>query len=63
MIVTDPTPQVLGQELPALIRDGHTSIKVYMTYDALRLDDRQALDVLDPARREGAGPDGTRRKP
>src|SRR5215204_6045162 len=22
MIVTDPTPQVLGQELPALIRDG-----------------------------------------
>jgi len=54
MIVTDPTPQVLGQELPALIRDGHTSIKVYMTYDALRLDDRQALDVLDLARREGA---------
>lgn len=54
MIVTDPSPHVLGQELPALIRDGHTSIKVYMTYDALRLDDRQTLDVLDLARREGA---------
>src|SRR5689334_22847002 len=25
LIVTDPTEQVLGQELPALIRDGYTS--------------------------------------
>ena len=37
LIVTDPTPQVLGQELPALIRDGYTSFKIYMTYDLLRL--------------------------
>jgi dihydropyrimidinase len=54
MIVTDPSAQTLGQELPALIRNGHTSIKIYMTYDALRLNDRQVLDVLDLARREGA---------
>ena len=54
LIVSDPTEQVLGQELPALIRDGYTSFKVYMTYDALRLDDFQMLDVLDLARREGA---------
>ncbi|MBV9858974.1 MAG: dihydropyrimidinase [Alphaproteobacteria bacterium] len=54
LIITDPTEQVLGQELPALIHDGYTSFKVYMTYDAMRLDDRQMLDILAVARREGA---------
>ena len=54
LIVADPSESVLGQELPALIRDGYTSFKVYMTYDALRLDDRQMLEVLATARREGA---------
>lgn len=54
LIISDPTEQVMGQELPALIRDGYTSFKVYMTYDLLRLDDRQMLDILAAARREGA---------
>jgi dihydropyrimidinase len=54
LIVSDPTPAVLGQELPALIRRGHTSLKVYMTYDAMVLSDRQILDVLDVARQERA---------
>ena len=54
LIVTDPNEQVLGQELPALIQDGYTSFKVYMTYDAMRLDDRQMLEILALARREGA---------
>ena len=54
LIITDPTEQVLGQELPALIRDGYTSFKVYMTYDVLQLDDCQMLDILALARREGA---------
>src|SRR6266567_3766336 len=54
LIISDPSEQVLGQELPALIRDGYTSFKVYMTYDLLRLDDRQMLDILALARREGA---------
>ncbi len=54
MIVSDPTPQVMGQELPALIERGYTSFKVYMTYDALKLDDRQMLDVLALARAHGA---------
>ena len=54
LIISDPTEQVLGQELPALIRDGYTSFKVYMTYELLRLDDYQMLDVLDIARREQA---------
>ena len=54
LIVSDPTDQVLGQELPSLIEDGFTSFKVYMTYDALQLDDGQMLDVLSCARTHGA---------
>ena len=54
LIVSDPTEQVLGQELPALIKDGYTSFKVYMTYDTLQLDDYQMLQVMELARREGA---------
>lgn len=54
LIVSDPTPSVLNEELPALIAQGYTSFKVYMTYDDLKLDDGQVLDVLDVARRNGA---------
>ena len=46
LIVTDPTPLVLGQELPALIRDGYTSFKIYTTYDDLKLNDREIIEVL-----------------
>ncbi|MBT7665265.1 MAG: dihydropyrimidinase, partial [Rhodospirillaceae bacterium] len=31
LIISDPTAQVIGQELPAMIKDGITSFKVYMT--------------------------------
>jgi dihydropyrimidinase len=54
LIVSDPTPSVLNEELPALIREGYTSFKVYMTYDDLKLNDGQILDVLDVARQYGA---------
>lgn len=54
LIVSDPTPTVLEQELPALIAEGYTSFKVYMTYDDLKLDDGQILDVLSVARQQGA---------
>lgn len=54
MIVSDPTDRVLGQELPALIKDGYTSFKVYMTYDDLKLNDLELLKVLALARRERA---------
>ncbi len=53
-IVSDPTENVLGQELPALIADGYSSIKVFMTYDDLVLSDRQILEVLSVARTSGA---------
>src|SRR5438132_7070427 len=46
MIVSDPTENVLAAELPALIKSGYTSFKIYMTYDDLKLDDGQILDVL-----------------
>ena len=54
LIVADPTAQVLGQELPALFHDGYTSVKVYMTYDSLKLADGEILRVLDVVREHGA---------
>lgn len=54
LIVSDITPTVLADELPALIREGYSSFKVYMTYDDLKLDDQQILDVLALARSEQA---------
>jgi dihydropyrimidinase len=54
LIVSDPTPAVLADELPALIREGYSSFKIYMTYDDLKLDDLQILDVLAVARAHGA---------
>lgn len=52
-IVTDPTDAVLA-ELPGIIASGIRSLKVFLTYDPLRLDDRQYLRVLAAARRSGA---------
>jgi dihydropyrimidinase len=54
LIVSDPTPDVLNRELPELIREGYTSFKIYMTYDDLKLNDREIIDVLAVARDEGA---------
>ena len=54
LIVSDPTPTVLEEEIPALVREGFPSLKVFLTYDALRLTDRQVLELLHVARREGA---------
>lgn len=54
LIISDPTPDVIGRELPELIREGYTSFKIYMTYDDMKLNDRQILDVFSVARIEGA---------
>ena len=54
LIISDPTPQVLGQELPALIKDGYTSFKVFMTYEGLALNDFEMLEVMSVARETGA---------
>src|SRR4030065_253718 len=54
LVISDPTPQVLGQELPALVGDGYTSFKVFMTYQDLALSDIQLLEVFSTARETGA---------
>ena len=41
LIVSDPTEEVLKNELPQLIAEGYTSFKIYMTYDDLKLNDGQ----------------------
>jgi dihydropyrimidinase len=50
MIISDPSPAVLA-ELPGLIEQGHRSLKIFLTYDNLALDDAQTLQVLALARR------------
>ena len=54
LIIGEPTDKVLHEELPAAIKDGITSFKVYMTYPMWRLEDYQLLEVLSVAQREGA---------
>ena len=54
VILCDANEQVLGQELPALVADGYTSYKVYMTYDGLAQSDKDILNLLEASRREGA---------
>ncbi|MFA6966019.1 dihydropyrimidinase [Bosea sp. (in: a-proteobacteria)] len=54
LVISEPTEQVLGQDLPALIEDGYTSFKVFMTYDGLALNDREMLEVMSVARETGA---------
>ena len=54
LIISDASDAIIGQELPAMIADGITSFKIYMTYEALKLDDYEILNVLAAARREEA---------
>lgn len=52
-IVTDPTEQVLDGELPAIAAEGAASLKVFLTYDPLHIDDRQFIAVLEAAKKLG----------
>lgn len=54
LIVSDPTETVLNEELPAIFEQGVTSFKVFMTYDLIKIDDLQMLDILSVARHHGA---------
>lgn len=54
LILADPDEQALKHDLPQAIREGITSLKVYMTYNTLKLDDAQLLDVMALAGSEGA---------
>lgn len=54
LIVKSVDPVTLGQDLPALIAQGMTSLKVFMTYQGMRLTDAEILQVMDVARQQGA---------
>ena len=54
MIVADPTKETLAEDIPALVGEGHGSIKLFMTYDRLKVEDETLLDVLLAARQTGA---------
>lgn len=54
MMVTDPTETVLRDELPELIRDGHTSIKFFTASARNVITDEQILSLMTVARDEGA---------
>ena len=53
-IITDATDQVVFEEIPEIVAAGIRSLKVFLTYDPLYLDDRHYLRVLAAARRTGA---------
>ncbi len=54
LIVADPTEKALTEELPQAFARGVTSFKVFMTYDLMKIDDGQFLDILSVAKRHGA---------
>ena len=54
LMVTNPDRQTLEHDLPRQIRAGHRSVKLFMTYDQVRVSDEQILDVMLVARSAGA---------
>lgn len=54
MIVANPDRKTIETDLPELIKEGHASIKVFMTYDLIKVDDEPLLDLLLTARQNRA---------
>lgn len=54
MIVSDTSDGNLTQDIPALIAQGHRSIKIFTTYDKVRQDDKSILDILAVAKHHDA---------
>jgi dihydropyrimidinase len=54
MIVSDTGGENLSNDLPALISEGHRSIKIFTTYDKVRQDDKSILELFALAREKGA---------
>ncbi len=53
-IITEASDDVIFREVPEVVASGIRSLKAFLTYDPLHLDDRQFLRVLAAARRTGA---------
>ena len=54
LIIADPTEVTLEEHVPALVAQGHSTLKVFMTYDLLQVGDEKLLDILLAARRNEA---------
>ena len=54
MIIANPTRETLDEDIPALVEKGHSSLKIFMTYDRLKVDDEELVDVLAVARQSRA---------
>ena len=54
MIITDPTDVTLQEHVPKLVAQGHSTLKVFMTYDLMQVGDEKLLDILLAARRSQA---------
>lgn len=53
-ILTNPTKDILRDELPVLAKEeGITSVKLYMTYEPMKLTDRELLDIMMACRSLG----------
>ena len=50
LIIADPTDVTLKEHVPALVAQGHSTLKVFMTYDLLQVGDEKLLDILFAAR-------------
>lgn len=54
LTISDPTDKVLLEELPPLVESGCRSVKVFMTYNDVGLNDDQVIVTLAAARKAGA---------
>ena len=54
LIIADPTDVTLKEHVPALVAQGHSTLKVFMTYDLLQVGDEKLLDILFAARKSQA---------
>jgi dihydropyrimidinase len=53
LILTNPTPKIMAEEMPAMMESGISSVKLYMTYEPMKLTDRSILDILMSSRKLG----------
>jgi dihydropyrimidinase len=54
LIIADPTEITLKEHVPALVAQGHSTLKVFMTYDLLNVGDEKLLEILLAARQNKA---------
>lgn len=46
LILSNPTESILEEELSTMVKDGISSVKLYMTYEPLKLGDEHLMEVM-----------------